>query len=57
MHIGLELNYRFRIKKIDLIDVFEKHLFDNRNKKVGEVKLKEIMDRVQKEPFLLGDDD
>lgn len=46
MHIGLELNYRFRIKKIDLIDVFEKYLFDNRNKKVGEVKLKEIMDRV-----------
>lgn len=53
----MELNYRLRTKKITLSDAIEKYLFDNKNKKAGEIKLKEISERLQKEPFLLIDED
>ncbi|CAK62472.1 unnamed protein product (macronuclear) [Paramecium tetraurelia] len=56
-HLGFELNYRLRTKKITLADAIEKYLFDNKNKKTGEIKLKEISERMQKEPFLLIDED
>lgn len=56
-HLGMELNFRLRTKKMTLPDAMERYLFDNRNKKAGEVKLKEISDRLQREPFLLLDED
>ncbi|CAD8054863.1 unnamed protein product [Paramecium primaurelia] len=56
-HLGLELNYRLRTKKITLPDAIERYLFDNKNKKTGEIKLKEISERLQREPFLLIDED
>ncbi|CAD8147943.1 unnamed protein product [Paramecium octaurelia] len=56
-HLGFELNYRLRTKKITLADAIEKYLFDNKNKKTGEIKLKEVSERMQKEPFLLIDED
>ncbi|CAD8146891.1 unnamed protein product [Paramecium octaurelia] len=56
-HLGLELNYRLRTKKITLPDAMERYLFDNKNKKTGEIKLKEISERLQREPFLLIDED
>jgi len=55
--MGLELNYRLRTKKITLADAIEKYLFDNKNKKTGEIRLKELTERLQKEPFLLIDED
>ncbi|CAD8051667.1 unnamed protein product [Paramecium primaurelia] len=56
-YLGFELNYRLRTKKITLADAIERYLFDNKNKKTGEIKLKEISERMQKEPFLLIDED
>ncbi|KAM3129782.1 hypothetical protein pb186bvf_018173 [Paramecium bursaria] len=54
---GIELNYRFRLKKISLSDVIEQYLFDDDNKKRGQVQLKQLSQRFQQEPFLLVDQD
>lgn len=55
--IGLELNYRFQLKKIEMVDVIEKYLFEDINKKSGYITVKDLMDRFDKEPFLLKDKD
>ena len=44
--MGLELNYRLRTKKMTLADAIEKYLFDNKNKKTGEIRLKELTERL-----------
>ncbi|CAD8136884.1 unnamed protein product [Paramecium pentaurelia] len=57
LHIGEELNYRFRIKKIILIDVIEQFLFDDDNKKEKKVSIKQLQKRFEKEPFMLFEQD
>ena len=55
--IGLELNYRFQLKKIEMVDVIEKYLFEDSNKKSGYITVKDLIDRFDKEPFLIKDKD
>ena len=41
-NIGVELNMRFRLKKIILIDIIEQYVFVDSNKKKGVVTIKEL---------------
>ncbi|CAK90637.1 unnamed protein product (macronuclear) [Paramecium tetraurelia] len=57
LHIGEELNYRFRVKEIILIDVIEQFLFDDDNKKEKKVSIKQLQKSFEKEPFMLFEQD
>lgn len=41
-NIGIELNMRFRLKKLGLNDVIEKFVFVDQNKKTGKVIIREL---------------
>lgn len=40
-----------------MVDVIEKYLFEDINKKSGYITVKDLMNRFDKEPFLLKDKD
>jgi hypothetical protein len=46
--IGNELNMRFRLRRITVLDVVEQYLFDNENKKTGIISIRELYQRLRK---------
>lgn len=44
---AIELNWRFQLKKIEMPDIIEKYLFDDRNKKFGSLRIRELIDRFE----------
>lgn len=48
---------KFRLSKIEMVDIVEKYLFDDNNKKNMMVSIKDLANRFLNEPFALADDD
>lgn len=46
--IGAELNMRFQLRHITVVDVIDQYLFDNENRKEGSVSIKDLYQRLKK---------
>lgn len=53
--LGLELNMRFRLRKLKLDDIIEKELFDPVIRQKGVISIKDIAVKLSDEPFELKD--